>query len=187
MSSSQLGVLVLLGIGPEGFALWSVFTGVNGVLQHSNIDFRAGWPNKVLTTVEVRRVHHGLTSSHSNYGHNTMLWDLAFGTYREPPEKAVDVGAAGYAIPDNYLSHLAVPFALSRFESTAEKSHGPDTPHRTRRTQTQRSDVPQASSARDRSLRKAVSCCSLRSRPKLFQIVDAPAPYPAIAHQIKTS
>ena len=120
----QFGVLLLLGVGPEVMTLWTVFMAVNGLLQHSNINFKPGILNRVLATCDVHRAHHALEEAHCNFGNNTMIWDQIFGTYRSPPKVAVDVGAGGYEIPENYLAHLTVPFKLQSFEETkrAERS-----------------------------------------------------------------
>jgi sterol desaturase/sphingolipid hydroxylase (fatty acid hydroxylase superfamily) len=118
--SCQFGALLALGIGAQALSLWAVFLAVNGLLQHANIDFQPGTLSRILATCDVHRAHHSLDNSRCNYGNMTMIWDQIFGTYFKPPQRAADVGAAGYDIPEGYLAHLTVPFALRRFEASED-------------------------------------------------------------------
>ncbi len=113
--------VVVLGITPEALVLMTVFKAVNGMLQHSNVDLRPGFLSHVIATNDVHRWHHSreLDESNTNFGNTTMLWDQLFGTFflpkRVPPR--AEVGIAGSAIPERYLSHLVTPFVLDRYES----------------------------------------------------------------------
>ena len=117
--SCQFGVLLLLGIGEEALSLWAVFLAVNGLLQHANIDFQPGALSRVLATCDVHRAHHSRDGEPCNFGNMTMIWDQVFRTYRMPPPHSEEVGAGGYDIPEDYRSHMIVPFILPRFEETA--------------------------------------------------------------------
>ncbi len=114
----ESGPLLVLGIGPDAYAFWLIFMSVNGMLEHANIELRPGVLSYVLATNIVHRGHHSRERawSDSNYGNTTMLWDLLFGTFKMPKAPVHEVGAGGYAIPENYSAHLAAPFVLSRFE-----------------------------------------------------------------------
>jgi ornithine lipid hydroxylase len=111
--------LIFLGISPEIMALFMVYKGTNGFLQHSNVDFHSGILSAVLATADVHRWHHSrvLEESNTNFGNTLVLWDRLFGTYvlpdRPPP---TDVGIADTVIPENYWAHLKAPFVLSTFE-----------------------------------------------------------------------
>ena len=102
---------------------WTVFKAVNGLLQHSNVDFRPGVLGWVLATSDVHRWHHSvhLGESNTNFGNTTMIWDQVFRTFFLPSDRkpGTDVGVADAIIPENYLMHLATPFWLGRFEEDA--------------------------------------------------------------------
>jgi ornithine lipid hydroxylase len=116
--------LIVLGSGPELFALWTVFKTVNGVLQHSNIDLTPGWLNRILATNEQHWHHHSQerTPSNSNFGNTTMIWDQLFGTYYTSDERPSPiVGIAGAEIPEHYLAHLSVPFTLRQYQPSFDQ------------------------------------------------------------------
>ena len=121
----ESGVLLLLGIGSDAYALWLVFMSVNGLLQHANVDLRTGVLGRVLATPEVHRVHHStdMELGNSNFGNTTVIWDRLFGTYRLPPEPTTEVGLAGCEIPERYGVHLLVPFVLGRLERATTERH----------------------------------------------------------------
>ena len=112
--------VVALGANPWVIALMTIVKGTNGLLQHSNIDFRPGWLSNWLATNEVHWWHHSvhLEESNRNFGNSTMVWDRLFGTWFLPTERSpgVAVGVADAAIPEHYLWHMAAPFLLQRFE-----------------------------------------------------------------------
>ncbi len=122
--SLETGPLIFLGVSPEAFAAWTVWKAVNGLLQHSNVDFRPGWLSWILATNDVHRWHHSveLDESNTNFGNTTMVWDQVFRTFFLPADRRprLEVGVADAAIPENYLMHLATPFWLDRFESEAQ-------------------------------------------------------------------
>ena len=112
-----------LGINPTALMLATVVKGVNGLLQHSNIDLRPGWLSGVLATNEAHWWHHSveLDESNRNFGNSTMVWDRLLGTWFMPSDRPprVEVGVADALIPENYLWHMAAPFVLTRFEQAA--------------------------------------------------------------------
>lgn len=121
----ETGPLVLLGVGPEAFALWTVFKAVNGQLQHSNIAFRPGFLSGIITTTEVHRWHHSLSmeESNTNFGNSTMIWDRLFGTFYRPRGRTdLPVLGNGARIPESYWAHLGAPFLLDRWERAAEQA-----------------------------------------------------------------
>lgn len=115
--------LLALGANPDVLALMTVVKGVNGLIQHSNIDLRPGWLSYVVATNEVHGWHHSvaLEESNRNFGNTTMLWDQLFGTFFLPADRPPreEVGVADAIIPEHYLWHLAAPFLLQRFERAA--------------------------------------------------------------------
>jgi len=104
---------ILLGVAPEVLALYFVFYALNGFFQHSNIDLRFGFLNYVFSTAELHRWHHAksIEESSSNYGNNTIVWDLLFGSWFLPKGKQVDtLGLYNDAYPMSFMSQLKTPF-----------------------------------------------------------------------------
>lgn len=104
--------LILLGASPELFAWVGAFMGVHGTLQHANIAMRYGWLNAVFATAEIHRHHHSRDPAQSqhNLGHNVMLWDHVFGTWRAPTAAGLEVGVADDPTPPTFVGQLAAPF-----------------------------------------------------------------------------
>jgi sterol desaturase/sphingolipid hydroxylase (fatty acid hydroxylase superfamily) len=122
--SLESAPLLLLGITPEALLLYTVFKAVNGLLQHSNVALAPGVLSYIIATSDVHRWHHSTNfdESNRNFGNTTMVWDHVFGTFFLPrsrqPGDSVGIGDAD--IPERYLTHLATPFVLSRFETPTE-------------------------------------------------------------------
>lgn len=112
--TAQTAPLVLLGAGAELLALVSVFTAVQGLLQHSNIALKPGALNWVLATADLHRWHHSvdIEESRRNFGNNFVIWDILFGTRYLPEDRpapeAVGLGRSDF--PRNYLGQLASPW-----------------------------------------------------------------------------
>ena len=115
--------LIFLGAPTDVLVLLTVYKGVNGLLQHSNVDFRPGWLSQFLATSDFHRWHHSrdMAESNTNFGNTTALWDRLFGTMslpdRSPPRR---VGVDGLELPESYLTHLIAPFRLGRYEREDE-------------------------------------------------------------------
>ncbi|MEN0063649.1 MAG: sterol desaturase family protein [Myxococcota bacterium] len=122
---SQLLPLTLLGANLEVIALLSVFTGINGLLQHANIDLKHGIFNWVFATADLHRWHHSkdFDESNTNFGSNIIVWDIVFGTRALPEGHPEAVGISGLHMPENFLHHLASPFVLNRYTAEALPVH----------------------------------------------------------------
>ena len=118
--SARVIPLVLLGAGHELLACISTINGVHGMLQHVNLDIRAGWLNYVFAGPELHHRHHSLdlADSRTNFGNILIVWDLVFGTFKLPGNERMGPGGGVHEleIPEDYLAHLALPFQLSRWE-----------------------------------------------------------------------
>ncbi|HHO53817.1 MAG TPA: sterol desaturase family protein [Deltaproteobacteria bacterium] len=114
---SQLLPLTLLGAPIEVIALLSVFTGINGMLQHANVAMWHGPLNWIFATADLHRWHHSsdFDASNTNFGSNLILWDVVFGTRDLPEGSPEEVGLAGVNLPENFFAHLASPFVLQRY------------------------------------------------------------------------
>jgi len=105
--------LVLLGCDGELLMLVSVFTAIQGLLQHANINFRLGAFNWILAGPELHRIHHSthMSESNSNFGSNLILWDILFGTRTLPHHRHVgSVGLPDMSFHRNFFRHLVSPF-----------------------------------------------------------------------------
>ncbi len=119
---SQLLPLTVLGAPLEVIALLSVFTAVNGMLQHANIALRHGVLNWVFATADLHRWHHSadFDESNTNFGSNIILWDVVFGTRYLPEGSPDEVGLTDTHLPENFFAHLVSPFVLNRWEEGPE-------------------------------------------------------------------
>lgn len=102
--------LLALGADPPTLALLSAFTGVNGILQHSNLDLRCGPLSLVLATCDVHRWHHSAdpAEQRTNFGNNLSIWDRLFGTFRLPDGLPATVGL-GQPFPRGWVAQLVRP------------------------------------------------------------------------------
>lgn len=119
--SCEAGLLVMLGIPSGTLILFMVFKGVNGLLQHSNIDLRPGLLNYVFATNDVHRWHHSdnQVESSKNFGNTTMIWDHIFGSFYCPHKLGpAHLGISDAHVPEDYWVHLGLPFTLSHYEKS---------------------------------------------------------------------
>ena len=104
---------IILGINESVLALYFVFYAVNGFYQHSNIKLKFGILNYLISTAELHRWHHSCIEreSNSNYGNNTIVWDLLFGTRFLPVARNIEkVGLKNTNYPLSFLDQLKTPF-----------------------------------------------------------------------------
>ena len=109
-------VLFLLS-APETIIVWlGAFTTFIGMMSHCNVNMRCGPLDWIFNTPGVHRWHHSriLAEGNNNYGENTMIWDVVFGTHyrqakRRPP---VDVGTAT-PIPLSIIGQFVEPVRMS--------------------------------------------------------------------------
>ena len=116
--TTEVGVLVFLGIGNDVIALWTLFLSINGQFQHCNIDIKPGIFNWFIQTCATHRVHHSPNwkYSNSNFGNQTVVWDHIFGTYYLPNEEIKETGIKMHKIPESYLEQLKIPFNLDKYK-----------------------------------------------------------------------
>lgn len=108
----EVGPFICIGVSKEVIALHLVLYGLNGFLRHSNIDMKFGILNYVLSTNELHRWHHSkeISESNSNYGSDTSIWDLLFGTFYLPKSSKVDqIGVFNKNYPENFFGQMEAP------------------------------------------------------------------------------
>lgn len=81
-SLSSLVFFPLLGLQPEAGAVAAVFLTFNAMFQHANIA-TPRWLGYLVQRPESHSVHHGRGIHRYNYS-DLPLWDIVFGTFRNP-------------------------------------------------------------------------------------------------------
>jgi sterol desaturase/sphingolipid hydroxylase (fatty acid hydroxylase superfamily) len=105
---------IVLGVGEDVLALYFLFYSVNGFFQHCNIELQLGPLNYLISGPQLHRWHHSHVSAeaNSNYGNNTIIWDLFFGTYFFPKSRHVEkLGLLNRDFPLDFLSQMQTPFS----------------------------------------------------------------------------
>ncbi len=104
---------ILLGVSEYVLAFYFVFYAINGFFQHSNIKLKFGVLNYLISTAELHRWHHSRVEkeSNSNYGNNTIIWDLIFGTRYLPNDRSIEkIGLINSKYPATFIDQLKTPF-----------------------------------------------------------------------------
>jgi sterol desaturase/sphingolipid hydroxylase (fatty acid hydroxylase superfamily) len=116
--------LLLLGIDRRALLAYLVFRAVYGQIQHCNIELRIPAPlNWLFSSHELHRWHHSELPREANHNYAATLscWDLLFGTYFRPADRAFR-GAVGIAdlprFPKGYLAQLLAPLRFERIQAT---------------------------------------------------------------------
>lgn len=104
--------LLLLGVAPEVIGGYTLLYSVNGFFQHSNVRLRYGWLNYVVGSAQTHRWHHARDprTAYCNFGNTVIVWDLLFGTWFLPRQRALDIGIPDRAYPKEFLAQMAAPF-----------------------------------------------------------------------------
>ncbi|KAA0214891.1 fatty acid hydroxylase family protein [bacterium] len=90
---TSIGIVVafpLLGLSPEAGALLNAFLMFNAMFQHANIK-TPRWLGYIIQRPESHSVHHARGVHMFNYC-DLPMWDMLFGTFRNPPNFAREVG-----------------------------------------------------------------------------------------------
>jgi len=84
----------VLGLAPESAAIAAAFLAFNAAFQHANIR-TPRWLGFLVQRPESHAVHHGRGIHRDNYS-DLPLWDMLFGTFRNPQADAVPREAGFY-------------------------------------------------------------------------------------------
>lgn len=104
---------IMLGVSAEVMTLYFVVYSIKGFFQHSNVDTKLGWLNYIISGPELHRWHHSKTikESNNNYGNNIIVWDILFGTFFLPKDRAVkELGLLNRNYPSGFISQMKTPF-----------------------------------------------------------------------------
>ncbi|MFL6574486.1 MAG: sterol desaturase family protein [Burkholderiales bacterium] len=84
----------LLGLSPEAGAIASAFLAFNAAFQHANIR-TPRWLGYLVQRPESHGVHHGRGVHRYNYS-DLPLWDMVFGSFRNPGARETPLSAGFY-------------------------------------------------------------------------------------------
>jgi len=115
------GVIILLGPSLLAVLVFETLLSGMAVFNHANVSLPLKLDRLLrllLITPDVHRVHHSILrrETNSNYGFNLSIWDRAFGTYIDQPEKghsAMTIGIPEFRDPeqvDRLPGMLKLPF-----------------------------------------------------------------------------
>jgi len=109
--------LVLAGMSIDVAVLLGLAISVQLILQHSNVDYRLGPFQQVLSVGPAHRLHHVNWAGEGdvNFGLFLTVWDRLLGTFRQDSECTPTTGDIGIqdqpCFPQRYLTQLTLPFA----------------------------------------------------------------------------
>lgn len=113
------GITAVMIFGAPPIAVISALAilALNMMLQHGNIDYRAGFLRYVFSVAELHRWHHVRDAERSkvNFGAWLVFWDLIFKTYSHPTGKvswdkrANEIGVEE-SHPKTYFAQILFPF-----------------------------------------------------------------------------
>jgi sterol desaturase/sphingolipid hydroxylase (fatty acid hydroxylase superfamily) len=113
------GIILCLIIGTPHTVIIAAlaFLAINMMMQHTNLDYKAGILKNIFSVAELHRWHHreDYEDAQVNYGAWLAIWDHVFRTYFHDP-KIVDlsnIGKIGIEEPDfpnSYIRQFAYPF-----------------------------------------------------------------------------
>lgn len=103
---------LLMAVEPTVLSLYYLSYAANGFFQHCNIDLRYGVLNYVVGSAETHRWHHSREprEANSNYGNTVIVWDLLFGTWFLPQDRAIGDLGLHQRLPQSFRALLAAPF-----------------------------------------------------------------------------
>lgn len=119
--------LLALGITPEAFFGYAIFSGSYGQLQHGNIALDSGPLRWLFSTPELHRWHHSVEprEGNANYGAILSTWDWLLGTAFWPRDRRFTgpLGVSGMpGFPRAYVAHLLAPFRWGAVEREAAQA-----------------------------------------------------------------
>lgn len=115
------GVIALLGPALLAVLAFEILLNGMALFNHANVRLPRSvdrWVRSLLVTPDMHRVHHSILrdETNSNFGFNLSLWDRAFGTYIDQPQRghdAMTIGIPEFRDPrqvDRLPGMLALPF-----------------------------------------------------------------------------
>ena len=103
---------LLMAVDPVVLSLYYLSYATNGFFQHCNIDLRYGLLNYLVGSAETHRWHHSREprEANANYGNTVIVWDLLFGTWFLPADRAIGALGLHQRLPASFRALMAAPF-----------------------------------------------------------------------------
>ena len=98
-----------VGFPVEALAMFAAFRGVWAIFIHANVRLPIGPLRVLLGAPELHHWHHDRDRDSGNYANVSPIFDVIFGTYRNPGHEPEAFGLRE-PIPRSYLGQLAHPF-----------------------------------------------------------------------------
>ena len=115
MRSLVLVPIFLLGFGRPALYGYLVFVSFHAEFIHSNIKWRFGWLDHLVTTPRGHHWHHAVTPVDKNFAIHVPWLDRLFGTQHLPKnEWPSEYGISGHPVPEGWLRQLLFPFRRPR-------------------------------------------------------------------------
>lgn len=111
----------LLGLSPEAAGVAASFLAFNAAFQHANIR-TPHWLGYIIQRPESHVLHHGRGIHRYNYS-DLPLWDMVFGTFKNP--KTVDNEVGFYNGASGRIGEMLVARDVSRPRSKAKAAGAP--------------------------------------------------------------
>lgn len=120
-------IVMLLGAPAPAVVAALAILALNMMLQHGNIDYRAGILRRVFSVAELHRWHHLRDAAHAqvNFGAWLVVWDMIFRTYSAPAGRVSwdknrnEIGVEE-AHPKTYFGQFLYPFKISEKQKREE-------------------------------------------------------------------
>jgi len=105
-------IFIMLGAEFSVLYLYYIYFAINGFFQHSNTKVKLGVLNYFIASAELHRLHHDIDAKEAmhNFGNNTIIWDIAFGTYKDPNLHVGPIGVNDPKEPHSFLEQMLFPF-----------------------------------------------------------------------------
>lgn len=107
--------IFLLGFGRPALYAYLVFVSFHAEFIHSNIRWRFGWLDHVITTPRGHHWHHAVAPVDKNFAVHVPWLDRLFGTQYLPKDAwPSEYGIADRPVPEGWLRQLMYPFRRDR-------------------------------------------------------------------------
>jgi lathosterol oxidase len=115
MRSLVLVPIFLLGFERPALYAYLVFVSFHAEFIHSNVRWRFGWVDHLLTTPRGHHWHHAVEPIDKNFAVHLPWLDRLFGTQHLPAERwPASYGIAGHPVPEGWLKQLVFPFRRAK-------------------------------------------------------------------------
>lgn len=103
--------ILLLGFDSRIFLALGPLLIVHTLYLHSSVRLSLGRLRYVIASPDFHRWHHAVdvAAQNANFGGVLSIWDVLFGTFRMPPERATSFGLDGEPLPESLLDQLIEP------------------------------------------------------------------------------